>query len=90
MKIYYIIISTHLILGFLLVYFATKAFKKTKYIPMLYLAFGFLLITIGDTVEGDILSFVDSSILDAANRGMVEETFEIFGFVLVLFAVLKS
>ncbi len=90
MDAYPIVISIHIIVGFLLVYFAAKAFKKTKYIPMLYLTFGFLLITIGDTVMGDFLGFVDPSFANDANRELSEEIFEIFGFVLVLFAILKS
>jgi hypothetical protein len=90
MDAYSIVISIHLILGALLVYFAVRAFKKTKYIPMILLSFGFLFITIGDTVLGDFLVVVDSSFLDEANRRMGEEVFEIFGFVLVILAILKS
>jgi hypothetical protein len=90
MDAYPIVILIHIIVGFLLVYFAAKAFKKTKYLPMLYLTFGFLLITVGDTIMGDLLGFVDTSFADDTNREMVEEVFEIFGFVLVLFAILKS
>lgn len=90
MEAYPIVISIHIILGFLLVYFAVRAFKRTKYLPMLYLTFGFILITIGDTIMGDFLGFVDNSFLDDTNRRMGEEICEIFGFVLVIVAVLKS
>ncbi len=90
MEIYPIVVSIHLILGALLVYLTAKAFKKTKYIPMLYLAFGFILITIGDTLLGDFLSYLDISFVDNTNRGISEEIFEVSGFVLVILAVLKS
>ncbi len=90
MNIYPIVISIHIIVGALLVYLTAKAFKKTKYVPMLYLTFGFALITIGDTIMGDFIGFADSSFLDDTNRRMGEEVFEIFGFVLVILAVLKS
>jgi hypothetical protein len=80
-----IIILIHIFLGFLLVYFAARAFKRTRYIPMIYLAIGFLLITIGDTIIGD---FTES--LDEGSRDIIEEIVEISGFVLVIFAVIKS
>ena len=80
-----IIVFIHIFLGFLLVYFAARAFKRTKYIPMIYLAIGFLLITIGDTIIGD---FTES--LDKGSRDIIEEMAEISGFVLVIFAVIKS
>ena len=80
-----IIVFVHIILGFLLVYFAARAFKRTRYIPMIYLALGFLLITIGDTIIGD---FTES--LDEGSRDIIEEIVEISGFVLVIFAVIKS
>jgi hypothetical protein len=52
---------------------------------MIFLAFGFALITIGDTIIGDSLGLADGKVKD-----MVEEIAEICGFVLVIIAVLKS
>ncbi len=85
MELYNIIVFIHIFIGFLLVYFAAKAFKKTKYIPMLYLTFGFLVLTIGDTIIGDLLNFDNHS-----NQETIEELIEISGFVLVIIAVIKS
>jgi hypothetical protein len=84
MEIFNLIVLIHIFVGFVLVYFAAKAFKKTKYIPMLYLTFGFLLITIGDTIIGDL------DILNESNMEIAEELIEISGFVLVIIAVIKS
>ena len=75
----------HILVGFLLVYFATKAFKKTKYLPMLYLTFGFFLIVIGDTIIGDFIHINDKKTVD-----IIEEVIEISGFLLVIIAVIKS
>ena len=80
-----LIIFIHVVLGFILVYFAIRAYKRNRYVPMLFLAVGFALITIGDTIIGDLLGLTDEKIKD-----MVEEIVEIFGFVLVIIAVLKS
>ncbi|HKO64562.1 MAG TPA: hypothetical protein VJU13_05120 [Candidatus Nitrosocosmicus sp.] len=80
-----LIIFIHVVLGFILVYFAIRAYKRSRYVPMLFLAAGFALITIGDTIIGDSLALADER-----TKEMVEEIVEIFGFVLVIIAVLKS
>ncbi len=85
MELYDLIVIIHIFVGFLLVYFAAKAFKKTKYLPMLYLTFGFLALTIGDTIIGDLLNSENPS-----SQEIVEELVEISGFVLVIIAVIKS
>ena len=85
MELYNLIVIIHIFVGFLLVYFAAKAFQKTKYLPMLYLTFGFLALTIGDTIIGDLLNFENHS-----SQEIVEELVEISGFVLVIIAVIKS
>ena len=80
-----LIIFIHVVLGFILVYFAIRAYKRSRYVPMIFLAAGFALITIGDTIIGDSLALGDER-----SKEMVEEITEIFGFVLVIIAVLKS
>ena len=80
-----LIVLVHIVLGFILVFFAIRAYKRSRYLPMIYLAAGFLLITIGDTIIGDSLALADEK-----SKEMVEEIVEIFGFVLVIIAVLKS
>jgi hypothetical protein len=85
MDVYFSIVLIHVLVGFLLVYFAAKAYKKTKYMPMLYLTLGFFLIVIGDTILGDLLGISNKNLQD-----MIEEITEISGFVLVIIAVIKS
>ena len=83
--IHYVFLVIHLIVGFALVYIAMKAFKKTKYPPMALLAVGFSLIVIGDTVLGDVLSFLEHNILET-----IEESIEIAGFIVLILAVKRS
>lgn len=83
--LHYVLLIIHLIVGFALVYIAMKAFKKTKYPPMALLALGFSLIVIGDTVLGDVLSFLEHDILET-----IEESIEIAGFVVLILAVKRS
>ncbi len=85
MDVLFGIVLIHVLVGFLLVYFAAKAYKKTKYMPMLYLTLGFFLIVIGDTILGDLLGISNKNLHD-----MIEEITEISGFVLVIIAVIKS
>ena len=85
MEVMNLIIFIHIVLGFVLVYFAIRAYKRSKYLPMIFLAAGFALITVGDTIIGDSLGLTDEK-----SKDMVEEITEIFGFVLVIIAVLKS
>lgn len=83
--VHYGFLAAHLIVGFALVYFAMKAFKKTKYPPMALLAIGFSLIVIGDTILGDVLSFLEQEVLE-----IIEESIEIIGFIILILAVKRS
>lgn len=83
---HYIILAAHLMVGFLLVFFAAKAFKRTKYPPMLLLVIGFTLLVLGETVVENIFSFIGSEDL----QKYIEEGFEIAGFIVLILAVKKS
>ena len=84
-EIDFVILSIHLIVGFILVYFAMKAFKKTRYPPMAFLAIGLGLIVVGDTLIGDLFEFLGGDIAE-----IIEESVEIAGFTVLIFAVKKS
>lgn len=56
MDTYFVIVIIHILIGFFLVYVAAKEYKKTKYLTMLYLTFGFFLIVIGDTILGGLFN----------------------------------
>ena len=86
MEIHYPILIIHVIVGFVLVYFALKAFKKTRYPPMMLLAIGFALIVLGDTVIGDLAE----SLNDEFIAEVIEEGIEIGGFIVLILAVKRS
>lgn len=86
MEIDYVILAIHLIVGFALVYFAAKAFHKTKYPPMLFLVIGFSLLVVGDTIVGDLVKFIE----DVTIQHWIEEIVEIVGFLILILAVKKS
>ena len=85
MDVYSVVVLIHILVGLLVVYFAAKAYKKSKYIPMLFLTFGFFLIVIGDTILGDLFNISDKNTVE-----IIEELTEVSGFILVIIAVIKS
>jgi len=85
-EIHYALLVIHLVVGFVLVYLAMKAFKKTKYPPMALLALGFSLIVIGDTVIGDVVAVFEDNIIGE----VLEEGLEIVGFIALILAVKRS
>lgn len=52
---------------------------------MALLAVGFSLIVVGDTILGDVLSFLEHGILE-----IIEESIEIAGFIVLILAVKRS
>ena len=82
----YILLAAHLIVGFLLVFFAAKAFKRTKYQPMILLVIGFTLLVLGETVMEYAFAFLENENL----QKIIEEAFEIAGFIVLIIAVKKS
>ena len=83
---HYILLAAHLIAGFTLVFFAAKAFKRTRYAPMVLLAIGFTLLVLGETV----VEYGVSSLGNETLQRIIEEGFEIAGFVVLIVAVKKS
>lgn len=80
------ITAAHLIVGFILVFYAAKAYKKTKYPPMMLLVAGFTVLVLGETVIDDFFNFLNNDTL----QGIIAEAFEIAGFIILILAVKKS
>ena len=85
-EIHYAVMAMHLTVGFILVYFAVKAFRKTKYFPMALLVIGFSLIVVGDTIVGDVMEFLEQGLLGE----VITEGIEILGFIVLILAVKRS
>ena len=81
-----IITAVHLVVGFILVFYAAKAYKKTKYPPMLLLVAGFSFLVLGETVIEDFFNFLNNNVVEE----IIAELFEIAGFVVLILAVKKS
>ena len=81
-----VITAIHLIIGFILVFYAAKAYKKTKYPPMLLLVAGFTVLVLGETVVEDALYFIGNKFVQET----IAEAFEIVRFIILILAVKKS
>lgn len=81
-----VITAIHLVVGFILVFYAAKAYKKTKYPPMLLLVTGFTILILGETIVEDALYFLNNNVI----QEIIAEGFEIVGFVVLILAVKKS
>jgi hypothetical protein len=82
----YVLLAAHLIVGFTLVFFAAKAFRRTRYQPMILLVIGFTLLVLGETVVEYGFAFLQNEGL----QKIIEEGFEIAGFIVLIVAVKKS
>ncbi len=81
-----VITVIHLAVGFVLVFYAAKAYKKTKYSPMVFLLAGCTFLCLGETVFEDALYFIGSKVIQET----IAEAFEIVGFIILILAVKKS
>jgi len=81
-----IITTIHVFVGLILVFYAAKAYKKTKYPPMLLLVAGFSVLILGETVIEDVFYFLQNNFL----QELLAESFEIVGFIILILAVKKS
>lgn len=80
------IFIVHMIVGFALVYFAIKAYKRTRYVPMILLAVGFTLLVLGETLT----EYIFPDLENGEYSKYIDELFEIVGFLVLIWAVKKS
>jgi hypothetical protein len=73
-----------LILGAFIVYLAYKGYRRNASRPLLYVAFGFGLITAGTIVEGILYVLLGSELLGAIATGTA---IMIFGFIAIIYSI---
>jgi len=78
---------TILILGVIVVYYSQKGYRRTKSKSLLYLALGFLLVTIGAAVAGLLFEFLnyDLTIVETIEAGA-----EVIGFSLIVYSIVGT
>lgn len=86
MQIDYVLLSIHLIVGSVLIFYALRALKRTKFKPMMFLCIGLILLVLGETVIDEAFSFLQNDVV----AEYIAEGFEIAGFIALIVAVKKS
>ena len=76
------------ILGVVIVSFASKSFRKTKSVAMLYLALGFVFVTVGAVAAGILFEFLLPGDLLVADA--VSACSEVVGFALIVYSIVGT
>jgi uncharacterized membrane protein len=74
-----------LILGIIVVYYATKGYRKTRSKSLAFLALGFVFVTIGAAVAGLLFEFLN---YDLASIEALEAASEVVGLFLIVYSIL--
>jgi uncharacterized membrane protein len=74
-----------LILGGIVVYYATRSYRKAKSNAMLFLAIGFGFVTLGAAVAGILYNLTDANSLMVAQA--VQATFQAIGFFIIVYSL---
>lgn len=72
------------ILGLVVVYYASKGYRKTKSESLLFLAVGFVFVTIGAAAAGLLFEFLDYNL---ATVETVVAGAEVIGFSLIVYSI---
>ena len=73
-----------LVLGAFIVYLAYRGFRRNRSRPLLYVAFGFALITGGTIAEGILYVILGSQLLMAITAGT---TITVLGFAAIIYSI---
>ena len=76
------------VLGVVVIYFAGKSFRKTKSGAMLFLALGFLFVTIGAVTAGVLYEFLLPGNLESAD--VASAACEVVGFALIVYSIVGT
>ena len=76
-----------LILGLVVVYYASKGFRKTKSKSLLFLALGFVFVAVGAALAGLFFEFLN---YDLTSVAAIEASAEVVGFSLIVYSIVGS
>jgi uncharacterized membrane protein len=76
-----------LILGLVIVYYASKGYRKTKSKSLLYLALGFVFVAVGAVLAGLFFEFLN---YDLTSVSAIEAASEVIGFSLIVYSIVGS
>jgi uncharacterized membrane protein YjjP (DUF1212 family) len=77
--------SVIVILGLIIIYYATRGYRKTNNKSLLFLAFGFLFVTIGAVAAGLLFQFLNFDIYEVE---AIQAGSEVIGFLLIVYSII--
>jgi hypothetical protein len=75
------------LLGIVVVYYASKGYRKTKSKSLLFLALGFVFVTIGAVTAGLLFEFLSYNLTVVET---IEAGFEVVGFSLIVYSIIGT
>ena len=75
------------ILGLVIIYFATKGYMKTKSKSLLYLAVGFLFVTIGGVSAGLLFELLNYDIITVE---AIQSATRVVGFIVIVYSIVRK
>ncbi len=72
------------ILGVIIIYYATRGYRRTKNKSLLFLGLGFLFVTIGAVAAGLLFQFLNFGIAEVE---AIEAASEVVGFLLIVYSI---
>jgi len=76
-----------LILGIIVIHYSQKGYRKTKSRSLLFLALGFVFVTIGAALAGLLFEFLN---YDLAIVETIEAGAEVIGFSLIVYSIVGA
>lgn len=76
-----------LILGLVVVYYASKGYRKTKSKSLLFLALGFVFVAIGAAIAGLLFEYLH---YDLTTVAAIEAGAEVIGFSFIVYSIVGS
>jgi hypothetical protein len=76
-----------LLLGVVVVYYSQKGYRKTKSKSLLFLALGFVFVTIGAALAGLLFEFLNYDLIAAE---AIEAFAEMVGFSLIVYSIVGT
>jgi len=73
-----------LFLGIVVIYYSQKGYKKTKSKSLLFLALGFLFVTVGAALAGLLFEFLNYNLTAVET---IEAGAEVIGFSLIVYSI---
>ena len=76
--------SVIVILGLVIIYYATRGYRKTKNKSLLFLGLGFFFVTIGAVAAGLLFQFLNIDLYDVET---IAAASEVIGFSLIVYSI---